>query len=291
MIVSSVFAIVAAILFSFAMQFQKTALAHLDDLTGTFVSVATMALTFWLISLPYLKWEYWTSNAVPYFVIAGLFFPALGQRFQIAAVKQVGPALTAAFGSFLPFFAAFPAILFLGETLSLQQVVGMTLLIGGLLLAAIARGVNWRQRAFYVLLVPLGAALARAISQPIAKAGYNLLAEPLFATVVMTTVSTVVVGSMVSTLGSPRLVLSFGRGHLLFALNGLLIGIGIVALQLALNASSVSLTASLVSTTPIWTLVLGILVFKNERLQAWHGVVAALVCLGALMIVNGDAGN
>lgn len=291
MITSGLFALIAAVLFSFAMQSQKAALVHLDDLTGTFVSVATMALTFWLVSFPYLKWEFWSSSAVLYFVIAGLFFPALGQRFQISAVKQVGPALTAAFGSFLPFFAAFPAILFLGETLSLQQVIGMTILIAGLLLAAIARGVNWRQRAFYVLLVPLGAALARAISQPFAKAGYNLLAEPLFATVVMTTVSTVVVGMMVSVLGSPRLVYPFGRGHLLFALNGLLIGFGIIAMQLSLNTSTVSLTASLVSTTPIWTLVLGIFVFKNERLHAWHGIVAALVCAGALLIVTGQTGS
>ena len=291
MIASSVFALFAAVLFSFAMQCQKFALGYLDDLTGTFVSVATMAVTFWLVSVPYLQWEFWSSSAVPFFVIAGLFFPALGQRFQISAVKQVGPALTAAFGSFLPFFAAVPAIIFLGETLSFRQVIGIALLIAGLLLAAIARGVNWRQRAFYVLLVPLGAALARAISQPFAKAGYNLLAEPLFATVVMTTVSTLVVGSLVSTMGSPRLVYSFGRGHMLFALNGLLIGLGIIAMQLSLNTSTVSLTASLVSTTPIWTLVLGIFVFKNERLQAWHGVVAVLVCAGALLIVTGQSGT
>lgn len=287
MVAASIFALISALLFSLAMQNQKAALSHMDDLSGTFVSVFTMAAMFWLLAAPSIRWELWTSDATKYFALAGVLFPALGQRFQIASVKHVGPALTAAIGAFLPLFATVPAILFLNETITLGQILGMALLVGGLLLAAVARGVSWRTRAFYLLLLPLGAAMVRAITQPLTKAGYNILPEPLFATVVVTSVSTVVVGLMVLAVGSPRRIAVLDRGHALFALNGFLIGFGILGLQLSLTNGPVSLAASLVSTTPIWTLALGVFVFKNERLQWWHGVVAALVCVGAVLIVTG----
>ena len=272
-----------------AIQNQKTALSYLDDLTGTFISVATMAAMFWIISAWSLRWEFWFSDATLFFVIAGMLFPALGQKFQISAVKHVGPALTAAFGAFLPLFATILAVLFLDETVTLLQIFGIALLIGGLLLAAIGRGVSLRNRAFYLLFLPLGAALVRAIAQPLSKAGYNLLAEPVFATLVMTSVSTLFVGFMLIVAGSPRRILSPGRGHALFILNGILVGSGFLALQLSLVNGSVSLTASLLSTVPVWTLALGVFFFRNESLQWWHGLVALVVCVGTIMVVMGQA--
>ena len=153
MIASSIFALSAAILFSLGTQIQRRALSLLDDLSGTFVSVATMSAVFWVVAIWKLRLEFWSSDATLLFVIAGLLFPAMGLRFQIASVKHVGPALTSAFGSFLPLFAVIPAVLFLGETVTSLQALGMFLLISGLLLAAVARGVNWKNRAFYLLLL------------------------------------------------------------------------------------------------------------------------------------------
>ncbi len=60
-------------------------------------------------------------------------------------------------------------------------------------------------------------------------------------------------------------------------------------MQLSLVSGSVSLTASLLSTIPIWTLVLGIFFFKNESLKWWHGAVALIVCVGTIMVVMGQA--
>jgi drug/metabolite transporter (DMT)-like permease len=104
----------------------------------------------------------------------------------------------------------------------------------------------------------------------------------------MTTVSTLVIGIMVLLIGSPKRALSPGRGQVLFALNGVLIGAGILAMQLSLISGTVSLTASLVSTTPIWALALSVFFFKNEKLEWWHGAVAVMVCVGAILIVTGQ---
>lgn len=289
MLVAIIFAVLAAILFALSSHITKTALAHLDDLTGAFVSVVAMAVVFWCAAIWTLQWDFWTSKATIFFVIAGFFMPALGQRFQISAVKHVGPTLTSAIGAFFPLFAILPAILFLGETVSPFQFAGIVLLIGGLILAAVGRGLSWRQRAFYLLLLPLGAAIVRAIAQPISKAGYNILAEPLFAMMVMTTVSSLVVGLMLVLQGTPNRVFPLSRGHRLFVIAAVLTGGGILALQLSLIAGSVTLTASLASLAPVFSLLFGAFIFKNERLYWWHSVVAIMVCLGAILIVAGQA--
>ena len=288
MIVAVTFALIAAIFFAFAAQTQKKALTFLDDLSGTFVSVATIAVVFWLAAIWYLRWDFWLSKATIFFVTAGLLFPAMGQRFQILSVKHVGPTLTSAFNAFLPVFAVVPAILFLGETLAPLQIFGISALILGLLLAAFGRGISMNNKAFYLLLLPIGAALARAISQPLTKAGYNILTEPLFAMLVMASVSTAVIGVMVLSSGSARRIISLQKGHALFILNGLLIGTGILALQISLIFGSVSLAASLMVTTPVWTLFLSIFIFKNEDLKWWHGLVTFSVTAGAIMVITGQ---
>ena len=289
MIVAIVFAILSSILFALASIIAKYALAHLDELTGAFISVLTMAVFFWCVAIWNLEWDFWYSKATLYFVIAGLFLPALGQRFQILAVKHVGPALTSAIGAFLPLFAILPAILYLGETVTLFQFAGITLLVGGLILAAVGRGISWRKRAFYLLLLPLCAAIVRAIAQPISKIGYNILAKPMFAMMVMTTVSSLAVGVMLLVQGSPKRALSFTRGHWLFALVGAVTGSGILAIQVSLVSGSVTLAASLSSIAPVFSILLGAYVFKNERIFWWHGVVAVMVCLGAVFIVVGKS--
>jgi len=289
MIVAIVFAILSSILFALASIIAKYALAHLDELTGAFISVLTMAVFFWCVAIWNLEWDFWYSKATLYFVLAGFFLPALGQRFQILAVKHVGPALTSAIGAFLPLFAILPAILYLGETVTLFQFAGITLLVGGLILAAVGRGISWRKRAFYLLLLPLCAAIVRAIAQPISKIGYNILAEPMFAMMVMTTVSSLAVGVMLLVQGSPRRALSFTRGHCLFALVGAVTGSGILAIQVSLVAGSVTLAASLSSVAPVFSILLGAYIFKNERIFWWHGVVAVMVCLGAVFIVAGKS--
>lgn len=288
MIASIIFSLIAAMLFALAAHCQQKALLFLDDLSGTFISVGSIAIVFWLVGIWDLRWEFWTSKATLFFLIAGLLFPAMGQRFQISAVKHVGPTLTSAFNAFLPLFAITPAIIFLGETVTQLQIFGILALISGLFLAAVGRGISIKEKAFYLLLLPLGAALARAISQPLTKAGYNIMAEPLFAMLVMASVSTLVIGVMVMTVGSPRRVVSLGQGHAIFILNGFLIGAGILAVQMSLVYGSVTITASLMTTTPIWTLLLSVFIFKKENLKWWHSVVALAVSAGAVMIIAGQ---
>ena len=65
-----------------------------------------------------------------------------------------------------------------------------------------------------------------------------------------------------------------------------MIGGGILSLQLAIQFGDVSLAAPLSSTTPLWTLLLGVMFFRNERITTRHLIMAVLVALGAALVVS-----
>ena len=64
MTIAVTFGLLAAILFALAAHSQKKALAFLDDLSGTFISVATISIIFWLVAIWNMRWEFWLSEAI-----------------------------------------------------------------------------------------------------------------------------------------------------------------------------------------------------------------------------------
>ena len=135
-----------------------------------------------------------------------------------------------------------------------------------------------------MLLLPLGAALARGLAQPITKLGLTEVPSPYFATLVFATVSTLVLAGLLLVTGrAHRVRNTSGFGS--FALSGLVNGTGILVLNAAIGMSSVTLTAPLASMSPFWALALGYLVFKTEQLGLRHLFVALLVVAGLVLII------
>lgn len=281
-------ALLAGALFGMTSHVQKLALRDMDGLSGAFVTVATMALPFWLAAPFIVERAWWTTEAAALFALCGLLFPAMGQRLQIASVARVGPTLTTAIGSFTPLFAVIPALVLLGEEPDAATLLGGAVLMSGLVMAAFIRGAGDLRVPLAALALPLGAALVRGIVQPVAKAGYAEVPSPVFSVLVMASVSTLVIGSMLVLRHDPVPPAAPGsrrRGGLWFALNGLIIGAGILALQVALSLGKVSVVAPLVATSPFWALLAGVLWFRSERLGWRHALVACVVVAGSVLIV------
>ena len=62
------------------------------------------------------------------------------------AVQRIGPSRTATYSNLIPVIALFTGVLFLGEPLSVGQVVGGALVICGLLVVRRAGGVRAGRR-------------------------------------------------------------------------------------------------------------------------------------------------
>ncbi|MFY0614249.1 MAG: DMT family transporter [Hyphomicrobiaceae bacterium] len=282
--IAAAIAVAVSINFGVASHIQHIALDHMDAGTGTLINIATTALIFWVFSPLYLVPETLLTPPVIYFVAAGLIVPSVSITFSTLSVKTIGPGLTAGLAATSPIFAMVVAVLFLDEIVTSRILSGTMIVIFGVMLIAGFRSQsttsNW---PLWAISLPLVAALTRGIAHPLMKLGLTGLPSPLTAGLISTSVSLVVLALV--RLGSRRRLPGWNRGYLWFALCGVINGAGIVGVGTALNIGSVIVVSPLVAATPAFTLILGYLVFRRERIT-WPTVAAiALIFVGCVLII------
>lgn len=287
MIASVVTALLAAAFFGLNVHVQARALGQVGGLAGAALSVTMAAMFFWLVAPFVIDWSWWSSRSVWIFALCGMGFPALAQYFQIISVKNIGPSLTAALGSFTPFFAVMASIAILGEPLTVLSALGTLLMMLAIAMSSIRMEASPRHWSILLLCIPLGAAAARGIVQPFIKLGLAEIPNAFFATLVMFTSSAVMLSALAfGTLRkAPGIPLNLGHGW--FAASGVINGTGIILLNFALQHGDVGVAAPLASTTPLWAVFFGKYVFHSETTGPRHFAIAALVACGAMIIVTG----
>ena len=279
--------LLSGLLFGLTAHVQRLALQDTEVAFGAFISILTMALGLWIMA-PFLLDPAWLqSRALWTLALCGVMFPAMSQSLQVASVVRVGPAVTSGIGSVAPLFAVSLAVLFLGEHLNLQGALGIGVMLAGLLISTLGPGEGiTRGFPLWALALPLGASAARGIVQPVTK--YTMIEVPsaYFGALVMSTAAACVLGLWTLTVRARRPLRWSSLGNFYFIVTGLLVGGGILALQISIHLGSVSLAAPLSSTTPLWTLVLGLAFFRVERLTHRHLIMALLVVIGVTLVVT-----
>jgi drug/metabolite transporter (DMT)-like permease len=279
----SVIALSISVVFSLANHFQHIALQHMDVRNGALVIVAFGFLILLVFAPAYLDPASLLSAPIIWFALAGLIVPSLSMTLHTLSVQRVGPAITSALTSTSPVFAIAIALGFLNETGGPQLYLGTAIIIGGIAflgLRAQKTRANW---PWWALAIPLGAALGRAISHNVIKVGLNDLPSPLTAALVGSFVSLLVLATW-HVVGR-RTLPALNSGYTWFALCGLLNVIGLAGLNIALHLGSVTLVAPLISTTPVFTLLLGWLVFKREVIGLPTVCAIAAIFVGCLLII------
>jgi uncharacterized membrane protein len=135
------------------------------------------------------------------------------------------------------------------------------------------------------LLLPWSAALLRALAQVLAKAGLASWASPLAAALIGYTVSAAVVWTAGAAVGRRSAFKVNRQGASWFAFTGLLNGLAVLALYLALNTGPVHLVSPIVATYPVFTLVLNAAWLRRERLTARLGAGVALTVSGVAILL------
>lgn len=279
------FALFAALLFAVNFYVQRQGLKATDPVTGAFISVGTMAVMFWALSPLFLEPRWLRDPTIFYFLAAGLTFPAMGQFLQIKSVSVVGPAVTSAAGSLMPLFAALPAVVFLGESFGWQLAAGFALMTVGVALTSLIGGKLARSWPLWALLIPIGASAGRGLVHPLTKTGLQDIPSPLFATMIMGSMSTLVLLAIVLGTGKAQKLRTMPKGAWWFVLAGIINGSGILFVNMAVAAGDITRVSPFVSTTPIWVLLLGWAYFRVERLGLVHLLAVALVFTGSILIV------
>ena len=276
--------LVASVIFALSNHVQHIALNHMNVRNGTLVNVATSAAVMWLAAPAYLEPSSMLAPAALWFALSGLFVPSFSMTLHTLSVRVIGPALTSGMTSTSPVFAMAIAVLALGEIVTANILTGTAIVVGGIGFVAMrSRGgaVEW---PLWAILIPLGAALIRAVSHNVVKYGLIELPSPMTAALIGSTTSTIIL--LLVHFASGTTLPRWNAGYAWFALCGVMNGIGLVALMSALGIGQVVVVAPIVATVPAFTLITGWLFFRHETVPMSTIIAMALVFCGCVLIVS-----
>lgn len=276
-------ALLAAFLFALGIQFTRKGLRHTDPRTGTLISIGTATLLYWLVSPWLLEIDYWHSPAIALFAAIGLFRPFLSSNLSMAGTKFLGPTISSTLASTSPLFGVALGVSLLGEHLGIAIVVGTAAIVAGVVV------LSWRDdfsRAWpwWALLLPIGAASLRSVAQALAKLGMESLPSPYFVGLVGYSVSFVVALVDYRTRGATHERL-MRRGCGWLVLTGLSYGFAILSLNTALNCGRLSVVAPVIACAPLFTLLLGVLLF-GERVLTGRVLWAVFLVVPGVILVG-----
>lgn len=254
-----------------------------DARTGAFIVILSFASLFWILAPFLIGWHLFSTRAVLIFILSGVLVPGLAQQLHMLSVERMGPTTTSVIGSFTPAFAIVPSVIFLGETLSLQGILGIVLMIAGVILTVL--GNTKAQFAYRLIWLAILAAACRGLSQPLTKTGLTEMPKPFFATLIMVTSAVIFMG--ICQLFRDRSTIQFSLGpHTLWLVaSGLIISIGFLALYIALHFGDVIIVSPFIATVPIWVIIFNHLIFKAEQSTKFHVIGASLATGGAIVLI------
>lgn len=282
---AAVLAVVAAFVFAIGAQLSRLGLRTIDAQNGTFISIVTAAILYWLPAPWLLKSEFWLWPAIAFFIAAGLFRPAISSAFAMAGTAVLGPTISTTISSSAPLFGLAAGVVFLDEPLTAPVTAGTMLIIVGVVLLSRRQGntlgQNW---PLWALLLPLGAAVIRVGAHLVTKLGMEDIPSPYFAGLIGYTASLgVASANLVRRRQNPRVVFAT-PGAYWFVATGVMFGIAVGTLNLALLYGPLSIVAPLVSLEPLAVLLLGVTVFGEKNITRRVVLAALVVVAGAVLI-------
>lgn len=282
-------ALTSAFLFALSDQIAHRGLASADARSGAVVSVGASALFFCVLAPWLVQAHYWWTGAALLFALVGVFRPALSIYLSMIGIGYLGPTLASAFTATSPLWGSALAIAFLGEHISPTVAVGTLSVVAGAVIAASRPQGLLRGWPLWALLFPLGAAIVRASAHVVTKHGYEELPSPYFAALVSMLVSAVLSWIVFRLQGQHFKGGAHWRTFLgtykWFMLSGTLNGLSIFSLNTALEKGSVVTVMPISSAGPVFTLLLGLFVFRRETITWRTMATIALTVAGVVLVI------
>lgn len=280
-------ALFAAFLFALSAHVQNMASKGTSTQFGTLVLIATQATFYLAAGFFIVKLEYWFTTAALLFAASGLLRPTLSITLWVEGIKRLGPTLNAALTSIGPFFAALFGILLLGEQLTPMIAAGIALVVAGAMLPVLRTSGIAYAFPMWALLLPLGASALRNVAHAITKIGFAEVPSPLFAAMVGTCVSLIVVGTRF--IETRQTIEGRLADYRFYFYSGIVTTFAVYLLNEALQLGQVITVAPIVASSPVFAALLGYFVFGRETLTWRTMLTIALVVPGVVLIVLSSA--
>lgn len=274
------YALQAALCFSIAHVLIRRGLVGSNALTCSLISLATTATIFWLLALVLIPLSALWTPTIGYFIVAGIFAPAIGQTLGYIGIERIGVARSTPIVNSAPIFSSSFAVLFLGEVWTAQNVFGTLSVIIGVIILSSGKASEGQWRKLDIL-YPLVGAVAFGISTTLRKFGLSLLHIPLLGAAVTVGTAFFILLLLILWRGGRR-ALKFNPVSTRWLFGAAVANTGaILSVFSALNVGKVVRVEPLIACNPLLTILwVGIFLRQIER-------ISARIVLGALFTVMG----
>ncbi len=181
MIQASVLALTASILIGATTILLKECVRRTNPILTMLVVTLVGTVVFLCFALPTVPWQYLKSRAVWFFILAGIFSPALVRWIYLVSLERIGASISSSLLATGPAFTAIIAVTFLKEQITLSIALGIVAIVGGII--SFERQYNAdigpQTRRKRDLLLPLVAALFFSLAVVLRKKGLLILDSPL----------------------------------------------------------------------------------------------------------------
>jgi uncharacterized membrane protein len=276
----------AAFFFACHAVFVKVGLKDSDPMSAALISSSINVIFLWTLTILFVPLQVFMHKGIIYLIIAGLLAPCLARVFMYTGIEKVGVSIAAPLRSTFPFFAVTPAILFLGERFTAFVGIAIVSTVLGVVLLSSSPSDNvraptqlrWEKKD---LLFPFAAALFYGVSDFFRKIGMITVTSPVGGATILTTISLSFFAIIFALMKKKRSMTMGSRNALFFSLGGIFGSLGQISLLSALKKGDLIIVSPLVSTTPLFVLLLTYIFFKKSERITFR------VVLGAISVVTG----
>ena len=274
----------AASLFALGNQLSRVALRYVDSQTAVLWQIGVSVSIYWLAAPFYMEAWYWTASVLPLLLVLGCFRPLVSANLGMAGTRILGPTINAMVSATAPLFGVALGVFLLAETLSWEVAIGSVGIVAGVVLIS-WRGQSSRTWPLVALALPIGAALVRSLSHAFSKIALEEIPSPFFVALVAYSVSFVLALANQARTGRSGFDAVAPGGVKWILVTGACYGTAVLVLNTALLHGRLIVVAPIVACIPLFTLLLGAAVFREDAITR-RVVIAVLIVVPCVALIG-----
>ena len=156
--------------------------------------------------------------------------------------------------------------------------------MAAVMVLSLRRGAVRSSWPLWALALPVGAGALRALAHALAKVGMGFIPSPYFAGLVGFTVSALVTAILHRARHEQRPIPWGTMGPFYFALSGIINGFSVLSMNTALKIGQIIVVVPIVAASPIFTLLLSLIIFRQERFTT-RTIAAVFLVVPAVILI------
>jgi uncharacterized membrane protein len=271
----------------------KKAIERANPTSAMLMVTLVGTIVLLLISCFTISADHLHSASIIYFIVAGIFSPAIVRWLYFISLDRIGPSVSSSILATGPAYTAIMAIVFLKEKITFQISLGILLIIAGIIIFErdMNNGHSIEKRNRKDLVFPLLAAFLFSIAVVTRKMGLNILNSPIFGVTVGFVTSTLIYTVMCLVSKKLRASISISKKDLpYFCGAGIFLTTAWLVMFYALSIGDAIIVTPLANLHPLVVLFLSYFFLGQlEKITKRILLGSCIVVSGVLLITTGQA--